>query len=189
MPKLPSLRENAHLSELFTRFPQSAGSLMQFTQVVMREDGALDVADREMIAAFVSGLNACGFCHGAHLIYAQAFGVDADLLQASIDDLETSRQPAKMAALLGYLKALNTLPTKLVQKDMDTVLAAGWSEKALFEAIQIAALFNMMNRIVEGTGVSFDYAQNGSIHPANRLGDRVQEHSYVSTPMGKPEPR
>ena len=30
---------------------------------------------------------------------------------------------------------------------------AGWSEEALFDAISVCAVFNMMNRIVEGTGV------------------------------------
>lgn len=34
----------------------------------------------------------------------------------------------------------------------------GWSERALYDAVQICALFNFMNRIIEGTGVSFDYA-------------------------------
>jgi len=26
-----------------------------------------------------------------------------------------------------------------------------------------------------------------TIHPANRLGERAREHSYVATPMGRPD--
>jgi len=36
-------------------------------------------------------------------------------------------------------------------------LAGRWNERALYDAVQICALFNFMNRIIEGTGVTFDY--------------------------------
>lgn len=185
MAKLPSLTENAHLSELFTKFPTSRDTLMGFTDVVMRGPGELSVAERELIAAYVSGLNRCTFCFGSHLIYAQAFGIDAGVLEALLDDPDSAPVSDKLRALLQYLAKLNDLPSRIVQGDIDAVLAAGWSEKALFEAVQIAGMFNMMNRIIEGTGVSYDYAKDPSIHPATKLGDRAQEHSYVSTPMGQ----
>ena len=50
--------------------------------------------------------------------------------------------------------------------DIDACLASvlgpavGWPERALFDAIEIAALFNYMNRIIEGTGVTYDYEAN-----------------------------
>jgi hypothetical protein len=40
-----------------------------------------------------------------------------------------------------------------VQPDADKVLAAGWSERALHDAILTACLFNFMNRLLEGHGV------------------------------------
>jgi uncharacterized peroxidase-related enzyme len=185
MTKLPSLPDNAHISDLFDRFPASRDVMMQFTQVVMREDGALSIAERELIAAYVSGLNACTFCYGSHLIYAEAFGVEAGLLEAMLADPEVAPVPGKLRALLGYVRALNTLPSKIVQADIDAVLAAGWSEDALFEAVQICGLFNMMNRIIEGSGVRFDYGKADGGHPALRGGMDVSDHSYASTPMGR----
>ncbi len=44
--------------------------------------------------------------------------------------------------------------------------AAGWSARALFEASQVSDLHNLMNRIIEGTGVNFDYADDPSRHSA-----------------------
>ncbi len=186
MPKLPSLPEGAHLSELFRQFPESKDTLMAFTEVVMRGAGDLDIGTREMIAAYVSGLNRCTFCHGSHAIYAQAFGIGEDVLEALLEDEEKAPVSEKLKTLLGYLKKLNTLPPRIVQADIDAVLAAGWTEKALFEAVQIAGMFNMMNRIVEGTGVAFDYAEDDSIHPARQPGVNPDDLSYVATPMGKP---
>jgi len=34
------------------------------------------------------------------------------------------------------------------------VLAAGWEEQALHDAVAVCGLFNMMNRLVEGLGIS-----------------------------------
>ena len=186
MAKLPSLPEDAHLSELFARFPESGETLMAFTDVVMRGPGELEVATRELIAAYVSGLNRCTFCHGAHRVYARAFGIGDGVLEDLLENLDSAPVADDIKVLLRYLRNLNTLPSRVVQADIDAVLDAGWSQKALFQAVQIAGMFNMMNRIVEGTGVAFDYSKDDSTHPANRPGVRPEDLSYSATPMGKP---
>jgi len=186
MAKLPSLPDNAHISDLFRAFPLSRDAMMAFTDVVMRGDGVLDIGTREMIAAYVSGLNRCTFCHGSHLIYAKAFGIDEAALLAALDDLNSAPFDGKTAALLDYIRKLNTLPSRITQNDIDAVLGAGWSQQAVFEAVQIAGLFNMMNRIIEGTGVSFDYSGDDHVHPVFMMGERITEHRYGGGPMGDP---
>ena len=42
---------------------------------------------------------------------------------------------------------------------MQAIYDAGWTERALYDAVQICALFNFMTRIIAGTGVTFDYGQ------------------------------
>jgi hypothetical protein len=42
--------------------------------------------------------------------------------------------------------------------DADAVLAAGWDETALYHAVAVTALFNFMNRLVEGLGIELDPA-------------------------------
>jgi hypothetical protein len=37
--------------------------------------------------------------------------------------------------------------------DAAAVYAAGWDERALFDGISVCALFNFMNRLVDGTGL------------------------------------
>jgi hypothetical protein len=44
----------------------------------------------------------------------------------------------------------------MVEADAAAVYAAGWDEQALFDAISVCALFNLMNRIIEGSGVRHD---------------------------------
>lgn len=39
------------------------------------------------------------------------------------------------------------------QADADAVFAASWEDQALHDAVSVCALFNFMNRLVEGHGI------------------------------------
>ncbi|WP_417729254.1 carboxymuconolactone decarboxylase family protein [Roseovarius sp.] len=178
MPFLPSLPDPAHLMDLYARFPHNVRPLMDYTDGLLRSEGELSVGERELIATYVSALNACTFCAGAHRAYAEVFGIDGALIDALIADLETAPVSDKLRPVLAYAAKLNTLPSKLVERDAQAVYDAGWSEAALYEAVQVCALFNMMNRIIEGTGVNFDYAQAPDGHPASGSTPEDQSASY-----------
>ncbi|MGH4017277.1 MAG: hypothetical protein ACRDSL_25785 [Pseudonocardiaceae bacterium] len=64
MTHLPSLPENATLLDVFRAYPDTARPLLDYHQVLLRGPSPLTVAERELIAAYVSGLNVCGYCHG-----------------------------------------------------------------------------------------------------------------------------
>lgn len=177
MPQFPSLPETAHLTDLLSRFPKTVQPLMAYINAVLRSEGTLSMADRELIAAYVSGLNACTFCFGSHLIYARALGIDEGVVEAMIEN-PASAGP-KWQALLEYLGKLNSLPSRLVPDDAQAVFEAGWSEEALFEAIEVAGLFNMMNRIVEGAGVNFDYAADPDAHTITTGDSAAMQDSYL----------
>ena len=183
MPKLPSLKDNATLGDLFALFPAQGPALMPFIDSVLRGPGVWDIADRELIAAYVSSLNACQYCIGSHLIFAEAFGIPKDQLEATLEDPSTAGLNPGLAATLTYLRALNTLPHRLAQADMDVVLETGVSEQALYEAITVAALFSMMNRIVEGTGVSFDAGGDPMNTGLASYGGHPRAHRFVPVPQ------
>ena len=46
----------------------------------------------------------------------------------------------------------------MTQADADAVYAAGWDEQALHDAVAVCALFNFMNRYVQGLGIPADEA-------------------------------
>lgn len=178
MPFLPSLPDPAHLSDLFQRYPETAQPLIAYNQTLLRGDGALSVGERELIAAYVSALNACSFCYGAHRIYAEVFGIAPEVIDALIADPATAPVEGRLRPLLAYVEKLNTLPSRLTQADAQAVYDAGWPEAALYEAVQVCALFNMMNRIIEGTGINFDYVAAPEAHPAHGSRPEDQQNSY-----------
>jgi hypothetical protein len=66
---------------------------------------------------------------------------------------------------------LNSLPSRLTPADVAAATDAGWSEAALYHAVQVCALFNLFNRLVEGAGVDFAYGSDADLTPADRSAD------------------
>jgi alkylhydroperoxidase family enzyme len=59
----------------------------------------------------------------------------------------------RMRAVLDFVRKLTLSPGKIAVADVDTILAAGWNDRAVHDATAICALFNLMNRLVNGLGV------------------------------------
>ncbi len=178
MPFLPSLPETSHLSDLFKKFPRGLSPLLEYHDAILRNEGELTKAERELIATYTSSLNACTFCYGAHKIYTEAFGIDEAMIEAMVSELDSVEGLDKLKPILRYVKKMNFLPSKIVQADAQAVFDAGWTEEALYEAIQVCALFNMMNRIIEGAGVNYDYEGNFEAHSLSKSGADVEMHTY-----------
>jgi hypothetical protein len=49
---------------------------------------------------------------------------------------------------------VNRESNQLQAEDLAAVVAAGWTEEALYDAITVCALFNFYNRWIDATGVS-----------------------------------
>ena len=79
MPIFKSLSDSPDLMELFRRFSDGVRPLCELHDIFLRGDSPLSVAERELIAAYVSGLNACNYCFGAHSMIAEAHGVEPAL--------------------------------------------------------------------------------------------------------------
>lgn len=129
---------------------------MDFHDVVLRGPSPLGVEQRELIAAYVSGLNACHWCHRIHTRVAAAFGVDRDLLEQVVDDVDSSAVAEEMKPLLRLVRKLTLTPGRMTRADAEAVFAVGWDDRALHDTVSICALFNFMNRLVEGLGIGGD---------------------------------
>jgi alkylhydroperoxidase family enzyme len=87
------------------------------------------------------------------MIFALAYGVAPETIDALMQDLETAPVEAKLKPVLAYVRKLTLTPSRMTEADANAVYAAGWSENALFDAIQVCGVFNLANRFVEGTGI------------------------------------
>ncbi|MFE9611443.1 carboxymuconolactone decarboxylase family protein [Streptomyces sp. NPDC006012] len=153
MAFLPVLPADATVLDVLKTFPEPAGPLVDYHQVVLRGPSELTVAERELIAAFVSALNSCRYCRGVHEAVAERFGIEHGVLAALLADLATAPVRDAMKPLFAYVRKLTVTPGRMTAADAEAVLAAGWQERTLYDAVSVCALFNLMNRIVEGLGV------------------------------------
>jgi hypothetical protein len=57
-------------------------------------------------------------------------------------------------ALFTFLEKMNRASQELGAADVGAVLAAGWSEEAVYDALTVCALFSFYNKWVDAAGVS-----------------------------------
>ncbi|HXL90510.1 MAG TPA: peroxidase-related enzyme [Streptosporangiaceae bacterium] len=156
MSYLPSLPPEAVLVDVFRSRPELYRPLIDYHEVLLRGPSPLSVAERELIAAYVSGLNECRYCHGVHSATACAFGVPEATMAALLADVDSAPVEDRLKPLLAYARKLTLAPATLTDADAAAVRAAGWEEQALHDTVAVCALFNMMNRLVEGLGIAGD---------------------------------
>ncbi len=174
MPYVKYLPENAAISDVFLNRPQTYVHLARFSEAVLRGPSPLSVAERELIAAYCSALNACRFCVGVHAAAATAFGIDGALVDRLVEDPARAAVDDKLKPILAFVKKLTRSPSRVIQADADAVVAAGWEEDALHDAIAVCSLFNMYNRIVEGHGIT------GADKPFEVIAGFLKDHGYVA---------
>lgn len=170
-----SVRKAADVMAIFKRFPKSIKPILEYHDIVLREDNsAFSIGERELIAAYVSSLNGCEYCFTAHRRYAEAFGIDGSIFGDNSVNFDWTVLPEKLAPVFEYVRKLTLDPKSVNQADADAVFAEGWDDDALFDAISICALYSFMNRIVEGSGIK-------EYHDANRLSpSAMRSFRYVN---------
>ena len=120
----------------------------EFTHEAMRGPSAWSVGDRELMAAYVSKVNASAFCIGAHTATATQAYQDGPRVAAVLDDLESAPVEEPLRATLRMLGQL----TREGNVDMREVLAAGASPEQIKDALAVCAAFNTTDRLADAFG-------------------------------------
>ncbi len=155
VPFLPSLEHEDKVPHALAKFQNGTQRpLLHFHQALLRGESPFTVKERELMAAYVSGLNACQYCYGAHTAVADMFGVPKEVITGLVEDVDHSDIDDKLKPVFRYIRKLTVTPTQMTQADADAVYDAGWSEQALYDAVQVCCLYNFMNRFVEGLGLT-----------------------------------
>lgn len=152
MPFFPSLPADAGPGNVFTAYPELYEPWADMSEALMHGPSPLSPGEREMIAAFVVGLTGCRYAYVAHSAAAYSWGVPEGLIDKLLENLETAPVEAKFKPLLAYARKLTLTPAQVTQSDADAVFAAGWSEKAVHDAVAVTARMNFMTRLVQGYG-------------------------------------
>ena len=153
MPLVRNLPEGATFLDMVNTFAEPMRRIIDFEQALLRGPSPLTAAERELIGAYTSGVNACDYCFRSHRATAANFGIDENLLEAMVDDLDEAPIDDKLKPLLRYVRKLTATPAKMTASDAQAVYDAGWDDEALFHATAVCAYFNFANRLADGAGL------------------------------------
>lgn len=153
MAHFESMPKHARMRDLLVRFPEKGAVLMGLGERFLRGKSELSDAQREILFAYGSALNACDFCHISHKYTAAELGVDEAAFEQLLVGIDDAPIEAKLKPLLRYVQKLTKTPSRMTAADVASVTTAGWSEDALFDAICICAFNNLMNRVVDAVGI------------------------------------
>lgn len=141
------------MRDVYLAYPDVCRPLGALTEAIMRGPAPFEQKERELIAAYVSGLNACRYCYGIHTAVAGAFDVSSSTLEALLDDLETAPVKERLRPILRFARKLTLEPAKVAESDVGALRQAGWDDDAVFYTVSVVSLFNFYNRFADGIGL------------------------------------
>ncbi|KAK4527113.1 hypothetical protein GAYE_SCF35G5035 [Galdieria yellowstonensis] len=179
MPLLPSVESNSGiLSSMFCFNRPVAKTVVELHELVLRGESPLSPLEREILGTFVSAVNRCDYSTKVHCSIIKEMGASDELCSAIssflADNVDELPVDTKLKPLLRYVRKLTLRPESLSLADADAVYAAGWEERALYDAIMVCSLYNFMNRLVLGIGLEPPTSLDPeNIRVISRLGYRV----------------
>ena len=132
--------------------PETAKPLNDLVQTLLHNPHpSLTAGERELIAAYVSGLNTCHYCcsiHGA--IAKHQLGNNGETVRAVLANPGTAPVSNRMKALLKIAAKVQSGGKNVLPEDVEAARGEGASDIDIHDTVLIAAAFCMYNRYVDG---------------------------------------
>ncbi|HSB91776.1 MAG TPA: peroxidase-related enzyme [Flavitalea sp.] len=155
--------------------PETGAPLYELAQVLFRGESTLSEAERELVAAYVSHLNACGFCMNSHAAAARCLlGDEAFKIDLVLTDIEGAPVSPKLKALLHVAAKVQSGGKNVTTDDVDNAKKQGATDREIHDTVLIAAAFCMFNRYVDGLN-SFTPTDPNEYIP---MGERMARNGY-----------
>jgi uncharacterized peroxidase-related enzyme len=131
--------------------PETATPMGKLANLLLRSNEGLSMAEREMIAAYVSYVNDCFYCEQSHSAIVTCYlNDDNKLINQVKKDYEHADISDKMKALLSIAASVQKGGKHVMQQQIDDARNAGATDRDIHDTVLIAALFCMFNRYVDG---------------------------------------
>lgn len=155
MPHISLGNEAPGIRSLFEYRPETAVPLNELADILLRGPSTLSRGERELIASYVSSLNDCSFCTGAHAAFAAAQLPDGSTLVDQVRaDPDAAPVTPKLRALLRIAAAVQRGGREVRTQDVTAARAAGATDLEIHDTVLISATFCMLNRYVDGLGTT-----------------------------------
>lgn len=153
--------------ELLFYKPSTGRALSALADTILLGPSTLTPGERETIAAYVSLLNNCEFCHESHSASVNAHLQDNGATIASMrKDISTIPVSEKMKKLLAVAAQVQQSGKAVKPETVEAARQAGATDEEIHDTVLVAAAFCMYNRYVDGLGTNLpkskdDYVEMG----------------------------
>jgi uncharacterized peroxidase-related enzyme len=149
----------------FSLTPAHFSKWFAYYDFLMRSDqSALSRVEREMIALVVSAENRCEYCLASHGAYFRLLTEDPVKGEVLTHNYRRAELSPRERALLDFAVKLTRVSPEMTPEDLTPLREAGLSDEAIFEAAQVAAMFNFTNRLANALG----WRPNGAFYTQGR---------------------
>jgi uncharacterized peroxidase-related enzyme len=122
---------------------------------VMRGPSAWSPGERELFGAFVSRLNRCPYCIGVHTGTA-TIGLGRSVTVEALDSWRDGTFGPRLTPVLALLERVTLEPAVVGREDVDAARSAGVTDEAIIDALYVAFVFNIVNRLANAFGYSWE---------------------------------
>ncbi|KUL95219.1 alkylhydroperoxidase [Bosea sp. WAO] len=130
---------------------------------LMLAPSGLSKLEREMIAVAVSSVNRCYYCLTAHGQAVRQLSGDPVLGEMIVMNYRAAKLSRRHRAMLDFAVKLTETPHLIEEEDRQTLRAAGFGERDLWDIGAVAAFFNMSNRMASAVDMRPNAEYHGSV--------------------------
>ena len=130
---------------------------------LMLAPSGLSKLEREMIAVAVSSQNRCYYCLTAHGAAVRQYSGNPLLGEQIVMNYRAARLDPRQRAMLDFAVKLTVTPAEVEESDRETLRAAGFSERDIWDIAAITGFFNMSNRVATATDMRPNTVYHGQV--------------------------
>jgi len=151
MPHINVNEDLPGIRSLMAFSPETAEPMGVLANLLLRTNEGLTMAERELIATYVSHLNDCFYCQHSHGAIVTCYLNDNNqLVNEVIKDLDQAPISDKMKALLRIAGSAQKGGKLVTTEQVETAKLHGATDKDIHDTVLITAAFCMFNRYVDG---------------------------------------
>lgn len=164
---------------LFYKGP-TGKALSKLAHTLLHGPSTLSPGERELIAAHVSELNNCEFCHDSHSASAIAHFKDQGFVVKSLrSGVEKAEVSDKMKILLKIAGKVRISGKEVTPDLIEQARKEGASDEEIHDTVLIAAAFCMYNRYVDGLDTNLPVNKEEYVD----MGKRMAKVGYKYPPL------
>ena len=136
----------------------------KFYSALMLGESGLSLLEREMIAVVVSSYNDCFYCLTAHGSGVREYSGEPALGELMVMNYRAAELSDRQRAMLDFAVKMTESSHEIDEPDRQRLRDVGFSEKDIWDIANVAALYNMTNRVASAV----DMQPNKEYHYKHR---------------------